>query len=140
MGFKVPRRTIRLIFEGDEYDGCEVVCGSDVSFEALGFFQTLDESATSDPEALRIFADSFLISWNIEGADGEIMPCDGEHFLKLPYWFAFKIMEAWKKAMTEEAEVPAPLGKPSRNGGTSRAATRTASRSRRRQSSSRRRS
>ena len=132
MGFQVPRKTARLIFEDSEYDGCEVVCAVDVSFEQLAYFAGVGEG-TDNEEMFRAFADGFIISWNIEDAGGNPLPADGDGIVKLPAWFAILIMQGWQEAMVELSKVPDPLDGPSKNGEKSAAPSgKTAAQSKRR--------
>ena len=134
-GFTVPRKTARLIFEDPEYAGCEVVCGVDVSFEQLAYFAGVGED-TDNEEMFRAFADSFIISWNIEDKDGNPLSANGDGIVKLPAWFAILIMQKWQEAMIELSQVPDPLDGPSKNGEKSAApSAKTAPRSKRRRKS-----
>ena len=131
MGFQVPRKTARLIFEDSEYDGCEVVCGVDVSFEQLAYFAGVGED-TDNEEMFRAFADGFIISWNIEDKDGSPLPANGDGLVKLPAWFAILIMQSWQEAMLKLSQVPGPLDGPSKNGEKSAApSAKTAAKSKR---------
>ena len=136
-GFAVPNRTARLVFEGDEYEGCEVVVSLNVSFAELEYFER-DASEKSNVDILRHFGDSFLISWNYQGEDGPL-PANGEGMLALPYWFAVLVLMKWREAVAMQMGVPGPLGEQSKNGATSpEPSEKTAPKSKRRRNLSKR--
>ena len=74
MGFQVPRKTARLVFEGEEFEGLEIVCALDLSFAEQ---QTLKEMQAQGDEAsgedqrkvLDFFAERCITSWNLEDAE-----------------------------------------------------------------------
>ena len=121
MGFQVPRKTARLVFEGDEFEGLEIVCALDLSFAEQ---QTLKEMQASGDEAsgedqrkvLDFFAERCITSWNLEDKDGKTLPVSGDSFWQFPGWFGMKVLNGWAEAVKKASEVDAPLGEPSKNG------------------------
>ena len=117
MGFKVPRKTALLQFEGEEFEGCEIRVALDLTFEAQLHMQELQE--TDDQRAiLSQFADSALVSWNLEDESGKPIEVSTEAFLALPGWFGMLVLNGWGEAIQKAGEVSGPLGKPSTNGKT----------------------
>ena len=125
MGFKVPRKTARLVFEGEEFEGCEIVVALDITFEAQLHMQELrgsdDEDAGPDAQRaiLTLFAESALVSWNLEDDGGKPIDVTTEAFLQLPGWFGMLVLNGWGDAIKTASEVSAPLDKPSKNGSSS---------------------
>lgn len=110
MGFKLPQRTARLIFEG-EYEGAEVRMKLDV---AMGVFMEATRlQAAGDIEGLCRFVAALLIEWNVEDEGGPL-PADFDGLMRCTPAFVNLVIEQWVKALTD---VPAPLGAPSVNGG-----------------------
>ena len=121
MGFKVPRKTARLKFEGDEFEGLEIVCALDLSFDEQEYIRDLQakgDEATSKElrELLGFFAERCIKSWNLEDADGKALPVSGDAFMQLPGWFGMKVLGGWAQAVRKASEVDSPLGEPSQNG------------------------
>ena len=117
-GFKVPRKTARLQFEGEEFDGCEIVAALDLTFEASEHMDSLQkaESEGKFREMLSFFANNCIVSWNLEDAEGNALPVSGESFLKFPGWFGLLVINGWKQAVEEASVVSTPLGETSKNG------------------------
>lgn len=95
--YRLPKRTVRLLFEGD-YEGAEVVCSLSMSFEA---FRSL-QSDGDDDDALtlnRQFGDEVLESWNLHDDEGKPIPADGEGFVSQPVDFLNLIVLKWGEAL-----------------------------------------
>lgn len=131
MGFKVPRKTARVQFEGKEFEGCEILLALDLTFEASDHVDALQrevaavkeagaEEATAENAPIRrlmdFFADNCIVSWNLEDEEGVALPVTGASFVKFPSWFGLLILNHWKDAVEEASKVPAPLGDSSKNG------------------------
>lgn len=104
MGFEVPAKTYRLVFEDEDYAGAEVRCRS----TSIG---RLNEIASST-EAMRLFGDEILIDWNLT-ENGEPVPATGEGMVRVPVEFGRAILNAWTQALVG---ISGPLGGPSSNG------------------------
>ena len=115
MGFKIPRKTARLVFEGEEFEGCEIIAALDITFAAS---EHMDEllAAKDSKGHLAFFAENVIISWNLEDAEGKPIPISGEALLQFPSWFALLIINGWKQAIDQVVGVSAPLVEPSPNG------------------------
>jgi hypothetical protein len=103
-GFKIPKRTARLIFSGD-YDGAEVVVRLDVPVATFLDIQNL----VSDEEQLKVFelfGDKVLDEWNLEDEDGKPYPPTGLGMNAIPIHLANNILEQWVEVATK---VPDPL-------------------------------
>lgn len=113
MGFEVPRKQFRLVFEDADYAGAEVVCRS-VSLGAfMEYLNVLGLDTVAEVESLlRRFGDEVLVSWNWE-IDGKPLPADGTGFLAIPPEASRQIMSAWQLAVRG---VSVPLADASRNG------------------------
>lgn len=115
MGFKIPHKTARLVFEGDEFEGCEVNVSLEMTFAAQQHLDELKEA--KDFETLMGFiAETAVTSWNLEDDDGKPLPVNVESFMAMPGWFGLAILNGWGAAIEKAGEVTAPLGKPSTNG------------------------
>lgn len=93
-------RTVIIEMDGD-YDGARVQCSSDVSIRTLLRMKRLTDH--SDEEAfdlLREFGDTYLLDWNLDGADDKPLPTTGEGFLSLPLPLMFEIIARWAAALT----------------------------------------
>lgn len=113
MGFRVPRRTARVTFEeGHDYYGAEITLNLDLPLGALFQFQALREQSPAD--AIRMFADDVLESWNIEGDDGQPLPADYAGISQLPSAFLNALIDRW---VQEGTAAPTPLGQPSSDTG-----------------------
>jgi len=122
-GFKIPERTVLMVFEDEEMKGCEVRCRVDMPLKSYFDFSDLqDNPDAKDVRTLyRDFADQLLSSWNFIKEDGTPIPANADGFLELPPWVALAIMRKWAEVATG---VSAPLGQPSPAGSTSEAASR----------------
>lgn len=114
-GFRVPRRTALITFEGTDYDGAEIECRLDVP---LGMFFDFGRGlSAADSEALfRRWGSEVLIAWNLEDDNGAPLPADEDGILMLPAAMVTMILNKWTETV---AGVPAPLGGPSNGGGPS---------------------
>ena len=120
MGFQIPRKTARLKFEGDEFDGMEIVCAADLTFAEQQHLTNMREGVDDEgdllKELLTWFADRCIISWNLLDGDGKDLPVSGESFMGMPGWFGLKVLNGWSQAMKQLSEVDVPLDEPSKNG------------------------
>ena len=114
MGFKIPRRTALLTFEGTDYDGAEVRVRLDVS---LGYFLSIEEMVRSKHilQLYTLFGDETLESWNLENGGGPLS-ANAEGMKALPPALANIILNSWMEAV---AKLPTPLSKRSKSGSTS---------------------
>ena len=108
-GFRIPERTARVAFEGTDYDGAEIKLKLSVSFAQ---FIALRESAQGeDQEGMaRLFGETVLMEWNLEDADGQPLPADGDGMMAVPMDLTNLVVQHWVEAV---AAVPAPLEPPS---------------------------
>ena len=98
MGFKVPRKTAKLQFEGEEFEGCEVVVSLEMSLRAQMQMDELKKA--DDGEAiLAWFAENCIISWNLTDEQDEPVALSAETFLTMPGWFTMPILDGWGKAV-----------------------------------------
>ncbi len=125
MGFKVPRKTARLEFEGDEFEGMEIICALDLTLGAQEHFEGLQADAASATKeeknaamraSIDYFAKNCIDSWNLENEDGTPISIAGESFYQFPGWFAVAVMNGWTNAIKKASEVGGPLAEPSKNG------------------------
>ena len=108
-GFRVPEKTARITFAGTDYDGAEIRVLLSVTF---GQFIALRESAQSEDQErmARLFGDDVLMSWNLEDADGQPIPANGDGMLAIPLELTNLVVQHW---VEEIAGVPGPLSEPS---------------------------
>ena len=118
MGFKVPRKTARLVFEGDEFEGCEIVCALDITFDAQEHLEEL-QKANDNRKTLAYFAENCIVSWNLVDDDGKELPITGASFFNFPGWFGILVLNGWAEGVKKASGVSGPLVEPSKNGSTS---------------------
>ena len=108
-GFRLPEKTARINFDGTDYDGAEIQLRLSVTFAQ---FIALRESAQGeDQETMaRLFGETVLMSWNLEDADGQPIPADGDGMLAIPLELTNLVVQHWVEAV---AGVPGPLPEPS---------------------------
>lgn len=111
MGYKLPERVARITFEGQTFDGAEVVLSLKVPMGAFLEAQTMRD--TGDAKALFAFLASVLKEWNLEDGDGPI-PATYDGLMRIDdAGFITALMDGWTRAV---ASVPDPLGGASSNG------------------------
>ena len=135
-GFKIPRKTARLQFEGDEFEGCEIIMALDLTLKATQHMEALQKAAMPNTEEgagalppeelqekfrvlLTFFTEECIVSWNLEDAEGVALPRSADTFLQFPGWFAVLVMNGYAEAVKKVSEVSGPLGGTSKNGSTS---------------------
>ena len=103
-GFRIQKRTARLIFAGD-YEGAEVVVRLDVP---VGVFIGIQDSVANNEQlhVFEIFGEKVLEEWNIENDDGNIMPATAEGMQDIPLALANLMIEQWVEVCTQP---PIPL-------------------------------
>ena len=114
-GFKIPHKTARLVFEGDEMDGCEVIVSLELSIEGQKHLDALKKGEDTDA-VLKFFAGNCIASWNILTDEDEPMAITGEQLIKMPGWMSLLILNGWGAAVKEATDIPDPLEPPSKNG------------------------
>ena len=113
-GYRIPKRTARIVFDGGEYEGAEVRTQLDVP---IGLFLEIQDLVNND-RALQVFerfGDGALVDWNLEDDNGKPIPATGKGMLAIPAALANIIIEQWVEAV---ANPPAPLPRSSGNGNT----------------------
>ena len=138
MGFKVPRKTALLVFEGEEFKGCEIRVALDLTFESQLHMTELKE-AGDQRAILTLFANAALVDWNLVDDDDQPIKMTAAAFLELPGWFGMLVLNGWGDAIKQASGVSAPLDEPSKNGSSSAARSgKTAAKSKRRRNLSKR--
>jgi hypothetical protein len=110
-GFRVPKRTAKLVFE-DDYAGAEVRVQLDVPIQLYIDIQDLVD-AEKHLEVFGLFGRAVLLDWNLEDDDGQPIPANAAGFVQLPPGFGNLIIQEW---MDEVTRLPGPLAERS-NGG-----------------------
>lgn len=106
MGYRIPRKVLRIEFDGTDYDGAEVVLSLNASVRSYLEFQE-DRSKMTD-RALLEFIGERLVEWNLEDDEGPL-PADVDGVLRLDdVSFVMALFEQWQKALVREVE-PSPL-------------------------------
>jgi len=119
MGFKVQRKTYRLVFKDPEYEGLEVTARS-LSTGELWEFIAAEKASVAGGEGarearrqmLQMLADA-LVSWNAEDEAGEPIPATVEGMLSQDPGFNARVMDAWTDALVG---ISAPLPPTSSDG------------------------
>ncbi len=114
MGFREPRRTALITFEGTQWDTAEVRCRIDVPVRVILEYQRAADDEADVAALFRSFGDDILVEWNVEDDAGAPVPATGDGFLSRSAEFAMAIMQGWAKAA---AGVSAPLAGGSPSGG-----------------------
>lgn len=112
MGFKVQRKTYKLIFKDPDYEGLEVTA-RELSAGELWEFIAAEKATTAGGDdamdgrrkTMQMLADA-LVSWNAETEEGEPIPTTIEGLLSQGLGFAGRVMDAWTDALVG---IPAPL-------------------------------
>ena len=111
-GFRIPKRTARLIFTDTQYLGAEVVIRLDVSI--AGFVEIQDLIASENQlKVFKVFGDKVLESWNLQQDDGTPIPANGEGMNSISMDLGNVILSEWAEVVTQ---VPPPLEGNSNNG------------------------
>ena len=111
-GYRVPKRTARLIFEDTAYEGAEIVVRLDVP---VALFMEIQDLIADDKQfqVFQVFGESVLEEWNLEDDDGVRIPATGQGMIAIAIDLANVILRQWVDAAIKP---PAPLGGRS-NGG-----------------------
>ena len=103
-GFKIPKRTARLVFEGD-YDGAEIVVRLDVPVKTFLQIQDLIQNEQQF-EVFQVFGETIIDEWNLEDDDGKPLPANGQGMYSIPIDLANIIMTKWSEVAVQ---APDPL-------------------------------
>jgi hypothetical protein len=117
-GYRVPRRTAVITFDGTDYDGAEVECKLDVPLGLYFDFGRVGEESREQESLFRRWGDEVLLAWNLEDDDGRPLPATGEGIMALPPFMVTLLLNKWTETVVA---VPSPLGGRS-NGGAQSAA------------------
>ena len=103
-GFRVQKRTARLVFSGD-YEGAEVVVRLDVP---VGVFVEIQDMVANNDQfrVFEIFGAKVLEEWNVETDEGNPIPATSEGMQSIPLDLANLIIEQWVEVSTQPS---APL-------------------------------
>lgn len=112
---KLRGRTFTLKFEGEEFEGAEVICDRNISSQLLLDIQT--GALTDDMDALftLVVSGAVILRWNLEDDDGAMVPISLEGLRAVP---ADLILAILRNFTTNIGKVPSPLVGPSHNGST----------------------
>lgn len=111
MGFRLPKRTARLVFDGD-YKGLEVMVQLNVPLGAFLHIQELIADGRVG-DTLKAFAEAALLEWNVEDEGGAPIPSHAEGIMRVDVEMATRIIQEWQKAVVNP---PAPLAETSTAG------------------------
>ena len=98
-GFRLQKRTARLVFSGD-YEGAEVVVRLDVPVSVFLDIQDM----VSNEEQLRVFelfGKKVLEEWNVENDEGDSVPATADGMKDIPLEFANQIIQQWVEVSTQ---------------------------------------
>ena len=104
-GFRIPKRTARLVFVDTLYEGAEVVVRLDVP---VGTFMEIQDLIASDRQfqVFNLFGESILEGWNLHNDNGKELPATGQGMTALPIDLANTILQQWVEAAVQ---TPDPL-------------------------------
>jgi len=123
MGYRLPARTVRIKFDGTDYDGAEVLAVLNVP---VGLYRQISQfGEKGDFDAVVGLLCQFITEWNLEDDDGPI-PISPEGFDRISdVGFVVALMEGWEAAIRGEQTIAAPLDRKSNGGVTSTTSTPT---------------
>jgi hypothetical protein len=98
-GFRLEKRTARLVFSGD-YEGAEIVVRLDVP---VGVFMSIqDMVANSDQlHVFELFGERVLEEWNLQDEDGQAIPATAKGMHDIPLHLANLMIEQWVEVSTQ---------------------------------------
>lgn len=109
--FKLPKKTARLVFDGD-YQGLEVTVRLNVPIRTYLAIQDMsDKNKLLD--ILQEFARIALVGWNVLDEKDEPVPATVEGLLSIEPGMVTRIVAEWSAAVVKP---PAPLAEPSADG------------------------
>ena len=98
-GFRLQKRTARLVFSGD-YEGAEVVVRLDVPVSV--FIEIQDLVSNEDQfRVFEVFGEKVLEEWNLEDDDGTPVAATAAGMQTIPLDFANTIIEKWVEVSTQ---------------------------------------
>jgi hypothetical protein len=100
VGFRIQKRTARLMFEETEYDGAEVVVRLDVPVKMYMDIQDLVEEE-KHLQVFTLFGDSVLDSWNLQNDEGISIPASSDGMNMIPMDLANIILNMWVEVSTQ---------------------------------------
>ena len=104
-GFRIPKRTARLVFSGD-YEGAEAVVRLDVPVGVFLSIQDLNKEG-QHMGVFDIFGDRVLQEWNLETDDGTAIVASSTGMREIPLPLANLLIEQWVEVTTQPS---LPLG------------------------------
>jgi hypothetical protein len=122
-GYTPKRKTLKLVFDDEEFDGLVVKVGAApmrTILKVVELLTTLEEKEDlTGAEITRLFNEMFgifadaLVSWNVEDDGGNPVPTTVEGITSQDSAFIMAIINTWAEVLSG---VSTPLGKPSPNG------------------------
>lgn len=114
MGFRLPEKTVRLVFEGTEYAGAEVRLRANMPVGL--YLDAAAAKASGDLETVLRFLADALIDWNLEDHDGPL-PVGMDGLRKLgDLEFLMLLLREWDRAVQGAVATSPLLTGPSSNG------------------------
>ena len=109
--FKLPTRTLRLVFDED-YGDADVVVKLDVP---IGLFIEIQDMVEEGRQLdmFRAFGEKVLVSWNLDDEEGKPLPANAEGMHAITPQFGAMLIQQWAEVV---ANPPAPLAETSDNG------------------------
>lgn len=109
MGWAMPRRTARLVFE-DPYEGAEVIVTLNVPLGKVLDFEERFRTLPFTHESVREAMAELVIEWNLETLEGEPIPPTADGFLMIDdLVFIRKMITSWRYAMNSAVDVEVPF-------------------------------
>lgn len=115
---RLPDPTILIEIEGGDYDGTQIRARKRVPLKEVFRYRRAIRSGETDDEGAPVYneatarewADTYLIDWNLDDAEGRPIPVSGDAFVsELPADLTDIIMEQWFNLLTgPDPNLPAP--------------------------------
>lgn len=102
-----PYNSLSLDFSKTRYAGAMVKCRLDASIAEIDAYDTALEKCTTMADRYELFADMFLIEWNLEDAKGKSIPATKAGARQAPAALMGWVINTWRSAIWD---VAVPLG------------------------------
>jgi len=123
MGFKIPKRTLRIIFDDPDLTGLEVSASKDTTMDMIVELESLQEATQGEArdagavaKLMDFAAEHIFTGWNVEDDDGQAVDLTGAALRRIPIDIVNKALTQYGEFMRGKNDTP--LAPPSPSGGT----------------------